>query len=370
MKKIFKSLFIISSLILVIGLVTNSCSQVAKLPYAVLKDSTMTFYYGKNKPVGAYDVEEMINDRKPWDSAKEQIKIVVFDQTFKDYRPKSCELWFYMCENLTSIEGIKENLNTSEVTNMSHMFAGCINLRTLDVSGFKTDKVTDMYRMFDACLNLTTLDVSGFKTDKVEDMSSMFNGCTNLTSLDVSGFNTDKVVYMQGMFLLCENLTNLDVSGFNTSIVSSMFRMFCGCKKLICLDLSGFNTESVSDMREMFSGCENLVSLDVRGFNTDGVTKMETMFSGCENLTSLDLSSFNTKNVINMWSMFTNCSKLKTIYVGDGWNTSQIMDEDLFWGCLNLVGGKGTKYDSSVTDKSRAKIDGGESDPGYLTKKE
>ena len=186
MKILFKILSIISILILTFGIDKASFAQSAKVPYAVLKDSTMTFYYGKNKPVGAYDVEEMINDRKPWDSAKEQIKIVVFDQTFKDYRPKSCELWFYMCENLTSIEGIKENLNTSEVTNMSHMFAGCINLRTLDVSGFKTDKVTDMYRMFDACLNLTTLDVSGFKTDKVEDMSSMFNGCTNLTSLDVS----------------------------------------------------------------------------------------------------------------------------------------------------------------------------------------
>ena len=82
MKKIFKSLFILSSLILVIGLVTNSCSQVEKLPYAVLKDSTLTFYYDDKKPQGAYDVEKfnkknfVLRDSfevKEWYPAREEI---------------------------------------------------------------------------------------------------------------------------------------------------------------------------------------------------------------------------------------------------------------------------------------------------------
>ena len=30
--------------------------------YAVFKDSTLTFYYNKNKPEGAYDVEKTIKD--------------------------------------------------------------------------------------------------------------------------------------------------------------------------------------------------------------------------------------------------------------------------------------------------------------------
>jgi hypothetical protein len=41
----------------------------------------------------------------------------------------------------------------------------------------------------------------------------------------------------------------------------------------------------------------------------------------------------------------------------------------MFRNCPNLVGGQGTKYDESHTDATYAHIDGGESNPGYLTKK-
>lgn len=37
--------------------------------------------------------------------------------------------------------------------------------------------------------------------------------------------------------------------------------------------------------------------------------------------------------------------------------------------CPNLVGGKGTKFDSGGTDKIFANIDEGISNPGYLTAK-
>ena len=71
-----------------------------------------------------------------------------------------------------------------------------------------------------------------------------------------------------------------------------------------------------------------------------------------------------------MRKMFLGCKNLKTIYVGEGWNTSRNEGlEDMFVDCPNLVGGKGTKYDEDHTDGSYAHIDGGESNPGYLTKK-
>ena len=94
------------------------------------------------------------------------------------------------------------------------------------------------------------------------------------------------------------------------------------------------------------------------------------MFLRCENLTSVDLSGFNTDKVIEYDGLFAQCSNLKTIYVGDGWNTSNVTEaEYMFSGCYNLVGGQGTKYDPSHTDASYAHIDGGESNPGYFTKK-
>lgn len=41
----------------------------------------------------------------------------------------------------------------------------------------------------------------------------------------------------------------------------------------------------------------------------------------------------------------------------------------MFKEATNLVGGSGTKYNSSYADKTYAHIDGGTSNPGYFTAK-
>ena len=67
---------------------------------------------------------------------------------------------------------------------------------------------------------------------------------------------------------------------------------------------------------------------------------------------------------------FENCKNLKTIYVGKGWNTSNVKEsKEMFRNCTNLVGGKGTKFNPEVIDKTRAIIDGGKTNPGYFTAK-
>lgn len=191
--------------------------------------------------------------------------------------------------------------------------------------------------------------------------------------------NTSEVTDMSDMFSVCESLKNIDVSGFNTDKVTDMGAMFSGCFNLQSLDISRFNTENVVNMISMFSGSENLKSLDVSGFKTNKVKGMTLMFANCTNLTTLDVSIFNTSNVINMECMFDGCINLKTIYVGDDWNTSSLkpikmfgMDDlgyKMFEHCPNLIGGQGTKYDQYHIDAEYARIDGGESNPGYFTKK-
>jgi surface protein len=95
---------------------------------------------------------------------------------------------------------------------------------------------------------------------------------------------------------------------------------------------------------------------------------MKYMFSGCWLLTSLDLSSFNTSKVTDMRWMFYGSNNLRTIYVGNGWSTAAVTSSNyMFNGCTSLVGGQGTTYDSSHTDKAYARIDGGPSNPGYFT---
>ncbi len=329
-------------------------------PYAVLKDNddevivdevtvngnTLTFYYDGQKTgrngmsVGPFND----SNNQSWSNARESITSVVFDASFANCTTlTSTTLWFSGLENLNSIIGI-ENLNTANVTDMRSMFYGCSSLTSLDVSNFNTANVTNM-----AC---------------------MFYDCSKLTNLDVSKFNTANVTNMTGMFMRCFGLTNLDVSNFKTANVTDMSTMFCYCPNLTSLDVSNFNTTNVTDMYAMFNGCSSLTSLDVSNFSTVNVTRMNYMFLGCSGLTTIDVSNFNTAKVKLMNYMFKDCSELTTIYVGSGWSTASVTDgENLFTGCVKLVGGDGTEYSADHVDASYAHVDGGEDNPGYLTDK-
>ena len=64
---------------------------------------------------------------------------VVFDASFRDFRPTTTAWWFYNYRALKQIEGL-EYLKTSEVKDMRGMFGGCSGLTSLDVSHFKHPK--------------------------------------------------------------------------------------------------------------------------------------------------------------------------------------------------------------------------------------
>ena len=198
-------------------------------------------------------------------------------------------------------------------------FSTVLNKVSIDLSALDTSEVTDMRYMFAGCSSLTSLDVSNFDTSSVTDMSAMFNGYNSLTSLDVSNFDTSNVTNMVTMFAGCKNLTSLDVSNFDTSKVTRMDSMFHYCSSLTSLDLSKFDTSNVTDMSEMFYGCSSLTGLDLRNFDTSKVTNMSYMFSDCRGLISLDLSSFDTSKVTNMSYMFNVCRKLTQITVSNKW---------------------------------------------------
>ena len=109
---------------------------------------------------------------------------------------------------------------------------------------------------------------------------------------------------------------------------------------------------------------------NINNLNTSEVVYMNGMFERCSSLTFINLSNFDTSKVTNMFAMFAGCSNLKTIYVGLGWNTSVLTDAgatDIFSQCYKLVGEQGTYYKSSNSDRKYAHIDGGTSNPGYLT---
>ena len=253
------------------------------------------------------------------------------------------------------------SFNTSKVTNMNSMFNNS-EATTLDVSNFDTSKVTDMNNMFSSS-QATTLDVSNFNTSNVTDMESMFSG-SKATTLDVSNFNTSNVTNMRYMFGYSQ-ATTLDVSNFDTSKVIDMSNMFSG-SQATTLDLNNFDTSKVKYMSYMFSSSQATI-LDLSSFNTSKVTNMSAMFDNSQ-ATTLDVSNFDTSKVTNMSYMFYNFTNLKTIYVSNKFNTNNVTSSaNMFTYSTKLVGGAGTKYNSSYVDKTYARIDGGTSSPGYFT---
>ena len=272
-------------------------------------DKTMlTFYYDAQRATrtgkswGIEETKREGNNTFPawagtWKVADSTTTRVVFDISFRDFRPTSTARWFCHYRALKQIEGL-EYLNTSEV----------------------------------------------------KDMSSMFWGCSALTSLDLKNFNTKNVTDMRGMFSDCATLTSIDLKNINTQNVTDMSGMFLGCAALTSLDLQHFNTKNVTDLSSMFSGCVALTSLDLKNFNTQNVTDMSSMFYDCTSLTSLDLKNFNTKKVTYMYEMFSGCAALTTINSNTTWQCPE--SKDMFAGCTKLKGA--VAYNKNKVDAKMA----------------
>lgn len=173
-----------------------------------------------------------------------------------------------------------ENIDTSDVENMSYMF--CTNYN-LDLSKWNTSKVTNMQGMFSGCKGSINFGTN-FDTSNVTDMSHMFEDYT---------------------------FGNLDLSSFNTYNVKDMNSMF-GFTKMNHLDLSSFDTYNVEDMREMFAGSE-VETIENPNFRTKpGLSlNLENMFN-ISQIRKIDLSGLDVTNGSGN-GVFVECSGLKEV---------------------------------------------------------
>ena len=406
-------------------LMLPSMSAIAGDPeaYVVYNNGTLTFKYDDQKPDGAYSLNTG-SANVAWNTRLSSTTTVVFDYSFRYYRPSTCSNWFYGGSKITSIVGMSENLNTENVTQAANMFKLCSSLESIDLSRFNTANITRMDYMFQDCSQLTELDLTNFNTAEVYTMQSMFQGCSALTTILVSDkWSVASLQHSENMFSECgtdavtqdtreayvvisngtltfkydnqkpsSNAYSLNTGkanvGWNTKwneitkvVFDDSFRYykpttcsnwFYGGSKITSIEgmSQNLNTEAVTQTYSMFKGCSLLTSIDLSLFNTSSIENMESMFQLCTSLTTLDLSAFNTSEVTNMQMMFDDCSNLKTIIVGDGWTTDKVNHStNMFSDCTNLEGCKGTKFDASKDDMTYAIVDGGTSAPGYLTKK-
>jgi len=228
--------------------------------------TTLTFYYDALRATrtgttwGIEETKKEGDDTFPaWARTSQEEDTttarVVFDASFRDFRPTTTAKWFYCCEALKQIEGL-EYLNTSEVKDMGYMFYDCKALTSLNLKNFNTQNVTNMKGMFSSCEALTSLDLKSFNTQNVTDMSSMFYGCWALTSLDLKNFNTQNVTDMSWMFHDCSALTSLDLKNFDTQYVTDMRGMFSGCAALTTIHSN--TTWWCLESENMFADCTKL----------------------------------------------------------------------------------------------------------------
>ena len=143
------------------------------------------------------------------------------------------------------------HFNTANVTDMSYMFCSAtvdveppsaMSLATLDVSGLDTSSVTNMSHMFYMCWQLSELDVSGFRTSNVTDMSCMFS------------------CYNYGARLCPGHLTEIDMRNWDFTNVTTTAKMFDRQELMNAGFLFPLTTNfaSLTTMTYMFSQCLSL----------------------------------------------------------------------------------------------------------------
>ena len=323
--------------------------------YTVFDEATgtLTYYYdgiraSRNGICEFYTPEEGY-DIVRFEGYADKVKKAVIDYSFKAAPLTSLANMFDGGSNATrlsaleTIEGLA-NINFSEVTSLYSMFKGCSSLKSIDMIPFQAaGNVENVDKMFEDCAALTTLDMRTLNTAKVTSMYHLFSGCSSLKTINLYPFNTANVTDMGGMFEACYALTSLDLRSFNTEKVEWMSYMFAVCYSLKSLDLTSFNTANVVSMGNMFSGCSELKSVDLRSFDIANVREMDHMFNGCWDLTTI-------------------------LCTGD-WTTGEelLTSNGMFADCSHLEGDNGTKWDADYTDITYARLDEGNSAPGYFS---
>ena len=217
--------------------------------------------------------------------------------------------------------------DVSKVTNMSAMFKNNTkfnNYASPNLKDWDVSKVTNMSAMFDGATRFNK-DLGDWNTKSVTDMSFMFQGATKFNQ-DLSGWDTSNVTTIARMFngasLFTNNGVSLNTDGdkWNVSKVTSMDYTFAGTK--YNSSLADWNVSKVTNFNGMFRGSLfNHASIDNWKLNVNDNIKCSQMFY----LSSFNqpLSSWNTGKIDNMSLMFAGCSFNRDI---SGWNTQSVTD--------------------------------------------
>ena len=176
-----------------------------------------------------------------------------------EYFPKTKE---ELIENIKEL--IKQDIydfnciNTSEITDMSHLFDDIEN-RNFDVSKWDVSNVENMSHMFYGYSKFEGKGLENWNVGNVTNMSYMFYYCENF-DCDLYDWNVSNVTDMKGMFTWCNNFTGKGLENWDVSNVKYMTSMFANCISFEGKGLENWNISNVKDMHYMFNGCTSLIN--------------------------------------------------------------------------------------------------------------
>ena len=266
--------------------------------------------------------------------------------------------------------------NLTLANNCGYLFKNFTGVKEIDLSNLECNNVTNMDQMFAYCTSLKTLDISGFDLSVVEYANSAFAECRNLETITVSSdFGRANMTYIKsgedaGMFANCSSLVGGAGTSYNENYTSAYYARIDGgtsspgyftykkdFKSLPFDETTG--TLTLTGAIKKAQLYEYRTNTSVKKIIADYTAVLPQNCAGLfDGLSAecIDLSNVDTKNVTDMSQMFFNCSSLKAIFVSDKWVTAPSTSR-MFLGCESLVGGNGSKYDSTQTNGVYARID-------------
>ena len=205
------------------------------------------------------------------------------------------------------------------------------------------------------------------------DASGFFKDFTNLTHVEGLEEKVDvtNVTNISELFSGCSNLVEVNLNP-NTEHVTNMEKVFYGCEKLEKVTIgSNLKLNKVTNLESAFEGCKKLNTLDIGIASFSSIENLKNAFKDCESLTVFSFDVCDTPTLATTSGMFSGCKNLRRIYVNDNFQGLQhIAYDNMFDGCINLIGGEGFAYSPTVPackSGEFARVDYGGIMPGYYT---
>lgn len=123
-------------------------------------------------------------------------------------------------------------------------------------------------------------------------------------------------------------------------------------------------------MRNLLCTFINLTEvINLHKLNVSNVRSTAGLFQGCAIIETIDITGWDLHSVTDAIITFGDNPRLVTIYANEKVKfPTTCNSENMFRGCTSLVGGNGTTFNSSITNRTYARIDK-PGTPGYFTEK-